>query len=79
MPRISGVPNMSIDDKKLLLQLIEKHLPKGSEQWGMVERQFNHTCKKRAERRNQRHIERSVAALKNAFSVLASKKKPTGQ
>lgn len=78
MPRTPGVPNFSNKNKKVLLKVVKKLLPVGSDNWKEVEEKYNALVEAQAVKKNETAIKRTYQTLKTQFYALANKKKPTG-
>ncbi|CAO3638211.1 unnamed protein product [Mucor hiemalis] len=78
MPRTPGVPNFSNENKKVLLKVVKKLLPVGSDNWKEVEEKYNALVEAQAVKKNETAIKRTYQTLKTQFYALANKKKPTG-
>ncbi|KAJ7739510.1 hypothetical protein B0H16DRAFT_1465171 [Mycena metata] len=71
--RLTGAPNYSKGDVKVVLDLVQKHLPSGSLAWQEVHRGYNRYC-----RANNRP-KRDVKSLEQKDKGFLKQKKPTGE
>lgn len=79
MTRPAGVPNMNDKDKLLLLKIIKKILPRGTNQWKKVEEAYNKLSFARAVKDKAfKHYDRNHKTVKNTFEKILNQKKPTG-
>ncbi|CAO3621771.1 unnamed protein product [Mucor hiemalis] len=79
MVRTAGIPNLTQEDKFLVLNAVELVLPVGGNEWDLVATQYNNIHAAAAKKDKRPVVVRPAAFLKRVYDELAFKKKPTGE